>query len=61
MPLEDQLLSRRLIHDLLHLKGLAPGERGQDTACWLTLVIGKVYNICVPWLIKIPENWCTSP
>lgn len=25
MPLEEQLLSRRLVHDLLHLKGLAPG------------------------------------
>lgn len=25
IPLADQLLSRRLVHDLLHLKGLAPG------------------------------------
>lgn len=25
MPLEEQLLSRKLVHDLLQLKGLAPG------------------------------------
>jgi hypothetical protein len=24
-PLEQQLLSRQLVHDLLHLKGIAPG------------------------------------